>query len=128
MKPLAAEWVAKAEGDFLTAGRELAAADRPNYDGVCFHAQQCAEKYLKALLVEEGVAFPKVHDLAALLSLLLPFHPEWEAHRRSCEALTDSAVEVRYPGFSAAKDDARAALDTATELRRAARRALELGE
>jgi HEPN domain-containing protein len=40
--------VTKAEGDFLTAGRELRARKSPNYDAVCFHAQQCAEKYLKA--------------------------------------------------------------------------------
>ena len=39
------EWVLKAEGDFLTAGRELRARKSPNYDAVCFHAQQCAEKY-----------------------------------------------------------------------------------
>jgi HEPN domain-containing protein len=49
MKPTTVEWVAKAEGDFLTAGRELRARKSPNYDAVCFHAQQCAEKYLNAL-------------------------------------------------------------------------------
>jgi HEPN domain-containing protein len=47
-----AEWISKAEGDFLTAGRELRARKSPNYDAVCFHAQQCAEKYLKAVLQE----------------------------------------------------------------------------
>jgi HEPN domain-containing protein len=46
MKPLTREWVAKAEGDRVTARRELRARRRPNYDAACFHAQQCAEKYL----------------------------------------------------------------------------------
>lgn len=50
MKPLAREWVNKAEGDFATAAREMRARKSPNYDAACFHAQQCVEKYLKALL------------------------------------------------------------------------------
>lgn len=54
MKPETREWVEKAEGDFRTARRELLAPDSPNYDAACFHAQQCAEKYLKARLVEAG--------------------------------------------------------------------------
>ena len=48
MKPETAEWIQKAEGDRGTARREFAVEDTPNYDAVCFHAQQCAEKYLKA--------------------------------------------------------------------------------
>jgi len=54
MKAITSEWVHKAEGDFLTAQREMKAAPA-NYDAVCFHAQQCAEKYIKARLVEEGI-------------------------------------------------------------------------
>ena len=52
MNPLTLEWIEKAEGDFGTAQRELSAAAPRNYDAVCFHAQQCAEKYLKAALQE----------------------------------------------------------------------------
>lgn len=50
MQPLKNEWIIKAEGDFATAQREMRARKDPNYDAACFHAQQCAEKYLKALL------------------------------------------------------------------------------
>jgi HEPN domain-containing protein len=64
MKPITAEWVEKAEGDFATARRELEIDVNPNFDAVCFHAQQCAEKYLKARLIEAGIRFPKTHDLA----------------------------------------------------------------
>ena len=63
MKPATSEWVAKAEGDYLTAGRELRARKSPNYDAVCFHAQQCAEKYLKAVLQENERNIPKIHNL-----------------------------------------------------------------
>jgi HEPN domain-containing protein len=52
MNPITLEWVEKAEGDFAAAERELAVVVDPNYDAVCFHAQQCAEKYLKARLQE----------------------------------------------------------------------------
>lgn len=45
MRPATGEWVHKADGDYATAMRELRARRSPNYDAVCFHAQQCAEKY-----------------------------------------------------------------------------------
>jgi HEPN domain-containing protein len=48
MNLLTQEWISKAEGDFASSGRELRARKDPNYDSACFHAQQCAEKYLKA--------------------------------------------------------------------------------
>lgn len=90
--------MAKAEGDFTTAGREIGAVESPNYDAACFHAQQCAEKYLKARLVEAGIEFSKPHDLGALLDLLVPVEMIWESLRFELDSLTDRAVEVRYPG------------------------------
>ena len=101
MKPLTQEWIEKAEGDFRTAGRERQVEQLPNYDAVCFHAQQCAEKYLKARLHEAEIPFPKIHDLTTLLNLLLPVEPELETLRFALATLTDYAIEVRYPGFSA---------------------------
>jgi len=81
------EWVEKAEGDWHTAGRELRTTEFPNYDAVCFHAQQCAEKYLKALLTERNVRFPKMHHLPTLLDLLVPVCPEAEACREDLSSL-----------------------------------------
>ena len=75
MKPITQEWVNKAEGDFSTAERELQVQHRPNYDAVCFHGQQCVEKYLKACLQEENIVFNRIHDLSTLLDLLLPVIP-----------------------------------------------------
>ena len=75
MKPLTREWIDKAEGDFATARREIRARQAPNYDAVCFHAQQCVEKYLKARLQEAELPFGRTHDLVALLNLLLPLNP-----------------------------------------------------
>jgi hypothetical protein len=39
---------------------------------ICFHAQQCVEKYLKALLVLNRTDFPKTHDIRRLTGMLPP--------------------------------------------------------
>jgi HEPN domain-containing protein len=126
MKPATAEWVDKADGDFATAGRELRAAPAPNFDAACFHAQQCAEKYLKACLVEASGTFPKTHDLSALLELLLPVEPTWAMLRTDLDWLTDVGVEVRYPGTVADAADAGRAVDIAARTRAHAQRFLRL--
>ena len=77
MKPLTSEWVAKAEGDFNTAERELLVPILPNFDAVCFHSQQSAEKYLKAKLQEEVIPFSKTHNLVTLLQLCIACEPSW---------------------------------------------------
>jgi HEPN domain-containing protein len=126
MKPLTREWVEKAEGDFITARRELRARKAPNYDAACFHAQQCAEKYLKARLQEEGTAFPRTHDLATLLDLLLPVEPSWTVMRSDLDRLISFAVEFRYPGTSADKAMARSAVDVCRNVRHRVRASLGL--
>ena len=95
MNPLTLEWIQKAEGDFVTASREARARRAPNYDAVCFHAQQCAEKYLKALLQEANISFGKTHNLVTLLDLLLPIEPSWEILRQDLQVLNGFAVYVR---------------------------------
>jgi len=63
-------WVEKAENDLRTADYVLGMEQDCPTDVVCFHCQQCAEKYPKALLVSFGIAFPKTHDLVVLVNLL----------------------------------------------------------
>ncbi len=126
MKPSTQPWVDKAEGDFHTAQRELRARKYPHYDAVCFHAQQCAEKYLKARLVEAGISFPKTHDLNLLLNLVLPVEPLWESYRWSLNLLTDYAVSYRYPGEEADKELAREAFKLCRAFRKTARQHLGL--
>ena len=64
------EWVVKAENDLTNAAHVLKLAAECPSDTVCFHAQQCVEKYLKALLVLDGIDFPKTHDIERLTALL----------------------------------------------------------
>ena len=67
MKPSTREWVVKAEEDYLAAVDLSRRRKRPLWSGVCFHAQQCAEKYLKARMEEASLAIPRTHDLEVLL-------------------------------------------------------------
>lgn len=127
MKPLTQEWVEKAEADFITAQREYRARKSPNYDAVCFHAQQCVEKYLKARLQEANIPFIKTHDLVVLLDLALPLESMWAIHRTDLRELSVAAVEIRYPGESADRESARTALTTCKDIRRLIRYSLGLG-
>ena len=126
MKDETAEWVEKAEGDLRTARREFVVCEGPNYDAVCFHAQQCAEKYLKSCMIEHGMAVPRIHDLEALLNLLLPVEPQLNVLFQPAITLSVMAVEVRYPGMSADAEDAENGLRSAETIIVAVRAALKL--
>ena len=110
MKASVKEWLAKAEGDHVSALREFRARKAPNYDSACFHAQQCIEKLLKAAIEAEGGTVTKVHDLAVLLNACLHTHPLWEGMRSDLEMLSQYAVIFRYPGHSADRLKARNAI------------------
>jgi HEPN domain-containing protein len=99
MNPAVAEWVSKAEGDFVTAGRELRARKAPNYDAVCFHCQQCAEKYLKAVLQANNKHIPKIHFLLELLALIMKFDSSYEMLRADLETLEDFSVAFVIPAI-----------------------------
>ena len=126
MTPLTLEWIAKAEGDLHSCLREARARKNPNYDSACFHAQQCAEKYLKARLQEAGVPTPKTHNLEELLKLLLPVEPKWTGMKPKLIYLGNFAVAFRYPGLSASKADAQKARTACRFVRRHVRTALGL--
>jgi HEPN domain-containing protein len=127
MQPLTIEWIRKADGDLATAHRELRARKTPNYDAACFHAQQCAEKYLKALLQEAAVPFGKTHNLSLILDLLHARYSRLELLRPTLAILTAYAVEYRYPGESADKEIARQAVRMAEEVKKAVLDELGIG-
>lgn len=126
MNPLTREWVDKAEGDFATAGREGRIRKSPNYDAVCFHAQQCAEKYLKAVLHSAAIPFRKTHNLVVLLDKVRALEPSWEMIRTDLQRLTAFGVNLRYPGRAADKATARDAMSVARNVRSMARLRLRL--
>ena len=121
---VAREWIVKAEGDLRAAAYLLEPRPAPPTDAVCFHAQQCAEKYIKALLVRRSIDFPKTHDIEKLLSLLpqgVRPHLTPQEDRR----LTGYAIAARYPGAGEIPlSEARRALALARRVRREIRRIL----
>lgn len=116
-------WISRAEEDYQLALISLRRKSPLTY-GVTFHAQQCVEKYIKALLTMQKIAFPRTHDLAALFALcqknglLIPVSED------SLDKLSAFAVEARYPGAQPTIDEAREAYQTARNVRRFARRFL----
>lgn len=126
MNPLTHEWVSKAEEDFAAAERLLCVRNTPLYAIVCFHCQQCAEKYLKAVLQEHKQSIPKIHHLIELLTLISQVEPTCQFLRSDLEILEDYAVDFRYPGIVATKDDAKSAYKAAKTIRAFIRQRLGL--
>ena len=125
INPLTLERVRKAETDYLMmkAAQQISAPDMQ--DQVCFHAQQCVEKYLKAWLQEANLRVPRTHNLNTLLRLIEPMHPEWRAWRTDFATFTPHAVDVRYEIFLTAAD-ATHAVQVCIEVRAAIRTVLQL--
>ena len=126
MKPTTREWVKKAENDFKVASLILRRRKDVVPDAACFFCQQCIEKYLKARLLEAGIAFPRTHDLLQLLNTCVQVEPLWSAYAKVVDAMSDYAVDFRYPGHSATLREAKAALKHCRSLRAEVRRALGL--
>jgi HEPN domain-containing protein len=114
------DWANYAEQDW-EAAKLLLKRTKPLTISVCFHAQQSAEKYLKALLIAKEVDFPKTHDLSSLNMLcnqagvLTGFSPAKLA------ILADHAVASRYPGNEPTFGDAKESIEIAKTIRKFAR-------
>ena len=94
---VAREWIFKTENDLKTASYLMKMSKDVPVDAVCFHAQQCVEKYLKAFLVLKSIDFPKTHDIERLVSML-PTNIWLKLSIEEQRRLTDYATVTRYPG------------------------------
>lgn len=109
-------WIRRAEND-LKIGKDELGTEDPATDAVCFHMQQCVEKYLKAFLVFHGKEFPHSHDIALLVSLCPNIDPEFARLTEwGVDALTDYSVE-----------EAKRAVELAEEVRGFVRKKLAQG-
>ncbi len=126
MKPLTIEWIEKAEEDWVMMLKGYRARKDPAYNAACFHAQQCAEKYLKGRLEEAGIAFRKTHDLIELLNQTLAVEPGWISRRKELKNLNKYSILHRYPGSSADKAEAKEAVSACRKVRRVIRTAFGL--
>lgn len=105
---ITANWIAKAENDLKVVVHELNNQD-PVTDCICFHSQQCAEKYLKAFLVHQNIEPEKTHKIERLIEACMQIDKEFETIKDAV-LLTEYAVSTRYPddfyqpSFEEAKD------------------------
>ena len=111
-------WLGTADVDVLSASAILDRA-MPSYDPVGFHAQQAAEKALKAFLVRHGVRFGNTHDIGALLGLAEAAAAGISERLVDARELTPYAVNARYPS-----DDPPLTREEASELLKMAQRVI----
>ncbi len=122
------KWVGKAEGDFEGAQTLLKRRSATTAHLICFACQQSAEKYLKAYLVEENIKFSKTHFLVReLLPACEGKDSEFRVLARQLALLDPFAVDFRYPSESPTLEEARLAVEAASQVRRFVRTKLNLG-
>lgn len=107
-------WLLRASEDLRAAKHDLTARP-PLLNDVAFHAQQCAEKAMKALLVHRQQAFRKTHNLTELGGAVARLEPSLAELMREASLMTEFAWRFRYPGDqpSVSAADALRALETA---------------
>ena len=127
MRDSTEKWIKKALGDYAAMNTLAKAEDERYYDNICFHAQQCIEKFLKALLIENDLEVPHIHDLQKLLNLVVEGYPVLEQFRVRFTRLTRLSVEVRYPYESAGKNEAEFAVQTCREGKNVLVKIVEIG-
>jgi HEPN domain-containing protein len=111
-------WVAFAQDDLRSAA---VLYDAGIWNQVCFHAQQCAEKLLKALLLHQGEDVPRTHVIADLLNRLAPqTRTAFTPYYADVLNLDRYYIPTRYPdtlpGVMPGEPDARTALDAAGQV------------
>jgi HEPN domain-containing protein/predicted nucleotidyltransferase len=119
MRKATERWLEDAREELESA---LILEEHGKYRGACYHAQQCAEKALKALLLEKGERPPRTHDIIQLLNKTreLGWKPDLEME----EAIfLNSIYKGRYPAEEGLLpkgeprlEEARRALDAAKKL------------
>jgi len=119
------QWLEHADEDLRLAKHAFKlSSSRPNRL-IAYHAQQCAEKYLKAFLALKKVDFPYTHNISLLLEMSSK-HAEWIKDLSEAETLTDYAVTARYPGAEkVTKKDAELAVKVADKVRSVVRKAIK---
>ena len=110
------DWLVRANGDLALAKVPL--PEGAFYEDLCFHAQQAAEKAIKAVYVECGLVFRFIHDLDELLSGLERKGVPIPQEVNDVGILTTYAWEARYPGVSepVTEDEYREAVKVAQKV------------
>lgn len=112
------EWIKKAENDLLNA-KTVIKIPNPPTDTICFHAQQCAEKYLKAFLISKDKEIIRTHNLRFLLEECQEFAGDLEKIREEAIILNSYSIEARYPGdfIEYSVEEAQRAIEMAEKIK-----------
>lgn len=124
---LVAHWTGRARSDLILA--RMADDERILPELLAFHAQQAAEKALKALLIHHQVEFPRTHVIATLLNLCERSGYQGTETLYDALALTRYAVATRYPSEEdpVTRDEAREAALIAANVLAWVEKQIELG-
>ena len=109
-RKLIEEWIYKAEEDFESAVYLFKKDKKAVPDSVCFHCQQCIEKYLKAFLISNDIEPPEIHDLQRLKAICSEVDESFEEVSGELDILNAYAVNFRYPGEAATVEEAHEAV------------------
>jgi HEPN domain-containing protein len=111
------QWLLRADHDFKIGADELL-TENPATDMICFHMQQCVEKYLKAFLASRLVKPPRTHDIGTILNECLKIDSSF-SFLENATYLSDYAVEARYPDdfYMPGMKDTQRAMESAGEVR-----------
>ena len=122
------QWFAKADSDFKIATDSIK-TEEPVNDMICFHAQQCVEKYLKGFLVFHDIDIEKTHNLTTVLNACIKVDTAFALLRdKNVEILTPYATTYRYPDdfYMPTIEETKDALATAEFVRQFVRRAIDI--
>ncbi len=89
------QWLRCARSDFgLLTG---AKPEETLWETLCFHAQQTAEKALKAVIIAYSLPPKRTHNIAELIGLIAQHGISLPDAVKEASVLTAYAVEARYP-------------------------------
>ena len=110
---IAKEWFDVAETD-LSSAEFLQNKIPVPIEIICYHCQQCIEKYIKGFIILKGEEVPKTHDLILLNRICCKFDEDFKKIEDDCLMLTDYSVNVRYPfHIDLNESDAKIAIEKA---------------
>lgn len=113
----ATDWFQRADSDLLNIDNNLKSSKIP-WDTIAFHAHQAIEKYMKGLLVANGVSPRRTHDLVELIADCSGYAQELLAFEQECRLITRLYVACRYPEASApGETDARNSVKVAGQIK-----------
>jgi HEPN domain-containing protein len=110
------EWVRRANDDWkvVQLSRRL---PEPLWEIASFHAQQSAEKYMKAFLIQKGWKLKKTHDLTDLLSDCIGYDSALSLLSTDRQELTPFALAGRYPTVLITSETCKSAIAAAERIR-----------